>query len=133
MASFYIVPSRQVAGSIAGQNVVTSLNDLVNDVTLVPSAGGNITITPSGQTLQIGVDTGVFLLKSGDTVTGNIRFTPTGSNYGLAINAAASNPASGVTGAIYYNTTDNSLRIYDGSWLALAAGGAITEGQADLR
>ena len=133
MASFYIVPSRQVAGSVAGQNVVTSLNDLVNDVTLVPSAGGNITITPSGQTLQIGVDTGVFLLKSGDTVTGNIRFTPSGSNYGLAVNAAAANPASGVTGAIYYNTSDNSLRIYDGSWLPLAAGGAITQGQADLR
>lgn len=133
MASFYIVPSRQVAGSVAGQNVVTSLNDLVNDVTLVPSAGGNITITPSGQTLQIGVDTGVFLLKSGDTVTGNLRFTPTGSNYGLAINVATSNPASGVTGAIYYNTSDNSLRIYDGSWVPLATGGAITQTQADLR
>ena len=133
MASFYIVPSRQVAGSIAGQNVVTSLNDLVNDVTLVPSAGGNITITPSGQTLQIGVDTGVFLLKAGDTVTGNLRFTPSAGNYGIAINAASSNPSSGVTGAIYYNTVDNSLRIYDGSWVTLGVGNAITQGQADLR
>ncbi len=133
MASFYIVPSRQVAGSIAGQNVVTSLNDLVNDVTLVPSAGGNITITPSGQTLQIGVDTGVFLLKAGDTVTGNLRFTPSAGNYGIAINAASSNPSSGVTGAIYYNTVDNSLRIYDGSWTTLGVGDAITQGQADLR
>jgi hypothetical protein len=133
MASFYIVPSRQVAGSIAGQNVVTSLNDLVNDVTLVPSAGGNITITPSGQTLQIGVDTGVFLLKAGDTVTGNLRFTPSAGNYGIAINAASSNPSSGVTGAIYYNTVDNSLRIYDGSWTTLGVGNAITQTQADLR
>ena len=53
MASFFIVPSRLVAGGVTGQLVVTSLNGLIYDITLAAAVGGNITITPTGQTLQI--------------------------------------------------------------------------------
>ncbi len=132
MASFFIVPSRLSAGGVSGQIVVTSINNLINDVTLASAAGGYITITPSGQTLQIGVTTNSFILKSGDTVTGNIRFTPSGSNYGLAIGTGTTDPGSSVSGALYFNTVSNSLRINNGaSWQDLALTGSITTGVAD--
>lgn len=134
MASFFIVPSRLVAGGVTGQLVVTSLNGLINDITLAAAVGGNITITPTGQTLQIGVNTNTFILKAGDTVPGNIRFTPTGSNYGLAVGSGTTDPGSGVVGAIFYNTVTTALRIYNGaSWVDLAAGGALTQIAADAR
>ncbi len=134
MASFFIVPSRLVAGGVTGQLVVTSLNGLINDITLAAAVGGNITITPTGQTLQIGVNTNTFILKAGDTVPGNIRFTPTGSNYGLAVGSGTTDPGSGVAGAIFYNTVNSVLRIYNGaSWVDLAAGGALTQTAGDAR
>ena len=134
MASFFIVPSRLVAGGVTGQLVVTSLNGLINDITLAAAVGGNITITPTGQTLQIGVNTNTFILKAGDTVPGNIRFTPTGSNYGLAVGSGTTDPGSGAVGAIFYNTVTTTLRIYNGaSWVDLAAGGALTQIAADAR
>lgn len=134
MASFFIVPSRLVAGGVTGQLVVTSLNGLINDITLAAAVGGNLTITPSGQTLQIGVNTNTFILKAGDTVPGNIRFTPTGTNYGLAVGAGTTDPGTGVAGAIYYNTSTTALRIYNGAaWVDLAAGGALTQIAADAR
>jgi len=134
MASFFIVPSRLVAGGVTGQLVVTSLNGLINDITLAAAVGGNITITPTGQTLQIGVNTNTFILKAGDTVPGNIRFTPTGSNYGLAVGSGTTDPGSGVAGAIFYNTVTSALRIYNGAaWVDLAAGGALTQLAGDAR
>jgi len=36
----------------------------------------------------------------------------------------SSNPASGTAGEIYYNTSFNELRVYDGSsWIAIGSGG----------
>ena len=134
MASFFIVPSRLVSGGVSGQVVVTSLNSLINDVNLVVASGGNLTITPSGQTLQFGVTANTFILKAGDTVTGNIRFTPTGSNYGLAVGSGTTDPGSGVVGSIFYNTTTSVLRVYNGaSWVDLAAAGSITLASGDAR
>lgn len=132
MASFFIVPSRLTAGGVTGQIVVTSLNNLINDVTLAPASGGNIVITPSGQTLQLGVIPNTFILKSGDTVTGNIRFTPSGSNYGLAVGSGTTDPGLGVVGSIFYNTINNTLRIYTGaSWQDLAVTGTINVAYAN--
>lgn len=36
----------------------------------------------------------------------------------------ASNPASGTAGEVYYNTTSNELRVYNGTtWIAIGSGG----------
>lgn len=132
MASFFIVPSRLAAGGVTGQVVVTSLNNLINDITLASASGGYITITPSGQTLQIGVTPNSFILKSGDTVTGNVRFTPSGSNYGLAVGTGTTDPLTGVIGAIYYNSVSTNLRIYDGAvWQNLAVAGSLSVATAN--
>lgn len=43
----------------------------------------------------------------------------------------ASDPASGVTGAIYYNTTANALKFYNGTaWQLISAGGGGGSGTA---
>lgn len=58
---------------------------------------------------------------AGLDIDGNINLNKNSLN-NIAIQALASNPASPVTAQIYYNTSNNELRIYTGSsWIAVGA------------
>jgi len=49
---------------------------------------------------------------------------------GIVLGRLATDPVDGVMGALYYNTTDNALRVYNGSsWEPLASGSVDLEGQ----
>ena len=97
MADFYIVPPRLTVGSFDRADAVTSLNSLKGDITITadPSTGLRVSIS-SGQ-FAFSITPDFYIKKSGDTVPGNIRFTPSGSNYGLAVAAGVANPGTGTT------------------------------------
>ena len=58
---------------------------------------------------------------AGLDIDGNINLNKNSLN-NIAIQALASNPSSPVTAQLYYNTSDNKLRIYTGSsWIAVGA------------
>jgi hypothetical protein len=134
MADFYIVPPRLTVGSFDRADAVTSLNSLKGDITITadPSTGLRVSIS-SGQ-FAFSITPDFYIKKSGDTVPGNIRFTPSGSNYGLAVAAGVANPGTGTTGAIFLNTADGKLKFHDGfNWQDITAVAGIALTTADLR
>ena len=134
MADFYIVPPRLTVGSFDRADAVTSLNSLKGDITITadPSTGLRVSIS-SGQ-FAFSITPDFYIKKSGDTVPGNIRFTPSGSNYGLAVAAGVANPGTGTTGAIFLNTADGKLKFHDGfAWQDITAVAGVALTTADLR
>ena len=108
-ADFYIVPPRLIVGTFDRSNVVTSFNSLRGDITLVANASTGVKITSSGGKFTISIIDDFYIKKAGDYVTGNIVFTPSGTNYGLAVGSGPSDPGTGTTGSLFYNTTANTL------------------------
>ena len=134
MADFYIVPPRLTVGSFDRADAVTSLNSLKGDITITadPSTGLRVSIS-SGQ-FAFSITPDFYIKKSGDTVPGNIRFTPSGSNYGLAVAAGVANPGTGTTGALFLNTADGKLKYHDGfAWQNITAVAGVALTTADLR
>lgn len=135
MSSFYIVSPRKVAAGAVGQNLVTSLrvgsDVLINDITF-SSANGTITITSGPSTIDLSVNTSLYLLKTGGVVTGDIKFLPTVGNVGLVLNAASADPSSTATGGLYFNTVSSTLKIFNGAaWVDVAQVGALTLTEAN--
>lgn len=136
MSSFYIVPPRKIASSLTGQDFVTSLRVgagiLTNDI-YFQSANESLTITLNDDYIDFSINSNLFIKKTGDTVTGNIRFTPTVGNVGLVVGYATSDPASTEVGGIYYNTASSTLRIYgsNSQWTNVAQVGALTLAEAN--
>ena len=133
-ADFYIVPPRLIVGTFDRSNVVTSFNSLRGDITLVANASTGVKITSSGGKFTISIIDDFYIKKAGDYVTGNIVFTPSGSNYGLAVGSGPSDPGTGTTGSLFYNTTANTLRVYNGTaWGDIVSSGGISLVTADAR
>ena len=131
MPEFYIVPPRLIVGSFDRAAVVNSINALRGDLTITADALSGAKVFSSGNNIQIGFIQNYYVKRTGDTVTGDIQFTPSGTNYGLAIASLPSNPTIGTTGAFYYNTTQNLLKLYyNNSWNDLPIT-AVTSGVAD--
>lgn len=128
-----ILPPRKTVGGASGFDAVTSLNGLRGDLSL--DATGGLQITPfGGSILTISPIAGMWVLRGGDTFTGNLQFTPTGGAYGLRLFSSSTDPIGGDSGGLYYNSTDKTLRIFDGGhWAAMAQLGALTPTQADAR
>lgn len=134
MADFYIVPPRLIVGSFDRTNAVTSINTLKGDLTLVSDLNTGLRISVSGGNFRFSIDPGFYVAKSGDNIVGNITFNPSGSNYGLAVGSGVANPGTGITGSLFYNTTDSALKVYNGaSWGDILSAGGITQVQGDLR
>lgn len=132
MANFVIVPPRLIVGSAAGTDVVTSVNGVRGDLTLAATSGLQLNL--SGKTFAFSVIPNTYVLRAGDTFTGNLEFVPTGGAYGLRFHTSASNPTQNAEGAAYVNTFDGTLKIYlGGAWLDVGQMGALTQAQADLR
>ena len=117
MPEFYIVPPRLIVGSFDRAAVVNSINSLRGDLTITADTVSGAKILSSGNNIQIGFIPNYYVKRSGDTITGNIQFVPSGTNYGLAVASLPSNPATGATGGFYFNTTENLLKLYyNNSW-----------------
>lgn len=129
MPTYFIIPPRKVTGSGSGIDVVTSLNSLKGDLVLANGTGLDLNIV--GPTFTFSVTANRYVLRSGDTITGNLQFTPSGTAYGLRLHTSASDPIQNAEGAMYYNTNTNTVRVYDGSWQDLGQMGALTEATAD--
>lgn len=134
MADFYIVPPRLLVGSFDRAAVVNSINTLKGDLTFTADPLSGVKIVTSGNNLQFGLITDFYVKRSGDTIFGNVLFTPSGSNYGLAVAYRASDPGTGTTGALYFNTTTNELKIYDNTgWNSIQSTSGISEAYANTR
>ena len=132
--SFYIVPFRKIVGLSTGVSSVLSLNGLQGD--LVLSTDSTLELTnPSGTTLELQVSPNLFAQRAGDTILGNLQFSPTASGpYGLKLLASSADPSQNALGALYFNTTSQTLRIYSsGGWTDLASTGALTTVSANTQ
>lgn len=130
MTTYYIIPPRKLVSGGAGSNVVTSLNSLKGDLTLLATNG--IELNVAGSTFTFSAEANRWVLRSGDTMTGNLQFTPSGGAYGLRLHSSTSDPTQSAVGAMYFNTNDNTIKIYNlGTWQTLAQTGALTEGVAN--
>lgn len=117
MPDFYIVPPRLIVGSFDRAAVVNSINSLRGDLTFTADTSTGARIVSSGNNLLFGFIPNYYVKRTGDTITGNLNFNVSGSNYGLAIASLPSNPTIGTTGAFYFNTTDGFLKLYyNNSW-----------------
>jgi hypothetical protein len=135
MSSFYIVSPRKIAAGITGQDFVTSLrvggDILINDI-YFQSGNGSLTISTSGNYIDLSVNVSQFVQRAGDIVTGNLIFQPTAGNVGVVLYHTTIDPASTEIGGLYFNTLSNTLRIYDGAtWSDLAQVGALTITEAN--
>lgn len=134
MADFYIVPPRLIVGSFDRTNAVTSLNSLKGDLTLLADTNSGLRVSVAGGNFRFSVEPNFYVKITGSTVTGNLLFTPSGSNFGVAVGSGSANPGSGTTGGLFFNTTDGTLKVYDGtSWGDIISTGGITQANADLR
>jgi hypothetical protein len=132
LPNFVIIPPRLIVGSSVGTDVVTSVNGVRGD--LIFSATDGLQLGLSGKTFTLSVIPNTYVLKSGDTFTGNLQFVPTGGAYGLRLHTSTTDPSQSAEGAAYVNTSDGTLKIYlGGSWLDVGQMGSLTEAQADLR
>lgn len=135
MANFYIVPPRLIVGSLTANNVVTTLNGFRGDVSI--QADSPITLLKQFNNIILGFDPTGFITTAGGTITGNLQFNVSNSTtYGLQLLSKTTDPTgTPPTGAIYFNSSSNEVRIYyAGGWNTLTGGGGsgITAGYADL-
>jgi hypothetical protein len=136
MSDFYIVPPRLIVGSLQRSNVVTSLNTLKGDLSFKVSPDTGLTLNINSGVFNLSIQPDFYIKKSGDIVPSNIIFQPDPGKYGLAVGSGAADPGIGVSGALYFNTTYNVLKVYDGStWNEIASTGTsgITQSFADTR
>jgi len=136
MSDFYIVPPRLIVGSLQRSNVVTSLNTLRGDLSFKVSPDTGLTLNINSGVFNLSIQPDFYIKKSGDIVSSNIIFQPDPGKYGLAVGSGAADPGIGVSGALYFNTTYNVLKVYDGTtWNEIASTGTsgITQSFADTR
>jgi hypothetical protein len=136
MSDFYIVPPRLIVGSLQRSNVVTSLNTLRGDLSFKVSPDTGLTLNINSGVFNLSIQPDFYIKKSGDIVPSNIIFQPDPGKYGLAVGSGIADPGVGVSGALYFNTTYNVLKVYDGStWNEIASTGTsgITQSFADSR
>jgi hypothetical protein len=136
MSDFYIVPPRLIVGSLQRSNVVTSLNTLKGDLSFKVSPDTGLTLNISSGVFNLSIQPDFYIKKSGDIVPSNIIFQPDPGKYGLAVGSGLADPGIGVSGALFFNTTYNVLKVYDGStWNEIASTGTsgITQSFADTR
>ena len=123
MADFYIVPPRLIVGSFDRTNAVTSINTLKGDLTLVSDLNTGLRISVSGGNFRFSVDPGFYVAKSGDNIVGNITFSPTGSNYGLAVGSGVANPLFEITelggGRIFFTSGNETGDFRIGTGLSI--------------
>jgi hypothetical protein len=73
----------------------------------------------------------VGITVAGGTITGNLTFSPSGTNFGLQLASLTSTQVSAATsmgaGALVWNSTSGALNVYNGSsWGAISGGGSGT-------
>lgn len=110
------IPPRGLASSPQGViSGVASVNNLSGNLTFSEGAGISIVQTGPG-TLLVSTTLGAYLLqKGGDTVVGNLLFTPPSGGFGLGLAVLASDPAQLTAGGVYYNSASRSVRVSDGT------------------
>ena len=124
-----ILPSRLHSGGTPnGDNWVVSVNNRSGQLTIAPEEP--ITVTTGSQTIYIGVQPDYFVRKIGDTVWGNLLMAPSGEGYGLKLHTRADDPGDNALGATYFKTSDNTLRVFDGTTYR-AVGAGLTEDNTD--
>ncbi len=136
MSDFYIVPPRLIVGSLQRSNVVTSLNTLKGDLSFKVSPDTGLTLNINSGVFNLSIQPDFYIKKSGDIVPSNIIFQPDPGKYGLAVGSGLTDPSVGIGGALFFNTTYNVLKVYDGStWNEIASTGisGITQSFADNR
>lgn len=136
MSDFYIVPPRLIVGSLQRSNVVTSLNTLRGDLSFKVNPDTGLTLNINSGVFSFSITPDFYIKKSGDVVPSNIIFQPDAGKYGLAVGSGPTDPGTGVSGALYFNTTYSVLKVYDGSgWNEIASTGTsgITQSSADTR
>ena len=136
MSDFYIVPPRLIVGSLQRSNVVTSLNTLRGDLSFKVSPDTGLTLNINSGVFNLSIQPDFYIKKSGDIVPSNIIFQPDPGKYGLAVGSGVADPGIGVSGALFFNTTYNVLKVYNGSvWNEIASTGTsgITQSFADTR
>lgn len=129
MPTYFIIPPRKVTGSGSITDVVTSVNSLRGDLSF--SGGTGLDLNIAGPIFTFSVTPNTYVLRTGDTIVGNLQFTPSGGEYGLRLHTSTSDPIQNATGAIYYNSATNTIRIYDGTWQNIGQTGALVESTAD--
>jgi hypothetical protein len=135
MANFYIVPPRLIVGSLVANNAVTTLNGFRGDISIQTESP--LTLLKQFNNIILGFDSTGFITTAGGTITGNLQFNVSNSTtYGLQLLSKTTDPTgTPPTGAIYFNSASNEVRIYyGGGWNTLTGGGGsgITAGYADL-
>ena len=136
MSDFYIVPPRLIVGSLQRSNAVTSLNTLKGDLSFKVSPDTGLTLNINSGVFNLSIQPDFYIKKSGDIVPSNIIFQPDAGNYGLAVGSGAADPGTGISGALYFNTTYGVLKVYNGAvWNEIASTGTsgITQSFADTR
>jgi len=136
MSDFYIVPPRLIVGSLQRSNVVTSLNTLRGDLSFKVNPDSGLTLNINSGVFTFSIAPDFYIKKSGDIVPSNIIFQPDPGKYGLAVGSGPSDPGTGVSGALFFNTTYSVLKVYDGTtWNEIASTGTsgITQSFADNR
>ena len=136
MSDFYIVPPRLIVGSLQRSNTVTSLNTLKGDLSFKISPDTGLTLNINSGIFNLSIQPDFYIKKSGDTIPSNIIFQPDPGKYGLAVGSGTADPGIGVSGALFFNTSYNVLKVYDGStWNEIASTGTsgITQSFADTR
>lgn len=123
MPNFYIVPPRLLVGSLDRSNIVNSLNGYKGDLSITTDTSSGLTFSVNGGSFTFSISPSFYIKKAGDTVNGNIVFTPSTGNYGIAVGSGISFPGIATTGALFFNTSSSSFGVYDGTtWASLTAG-----------
>ena len=134
MSNFYIVPPRLIVGSFDKNNAVTSLNNLRGDLSINADSTNGVNLNITRGILTFSITPNFYIKSAGDTVAGNVVFTPSAGNYGLAIGSGSTYPTTAASGALFYDTSVGKLKIYSGSgWSEITGSGGITTATTDAR